>query len=301
MITRPMKGAAVDDLTKIRLPCIAFPKIDGFRCILGETAMTSRLGPFPNRTFRKDTDGLLPKGRMLDGELVVGRRRGKGVLQKTSSGVTSEDGNPNWTLWVFDQPLIEGPFEVRYDAAAGLVKTLNHPRIRLLKGKLIKTLKQLKRYLKKQLKRGYEGIVTRSIEGLWKNGKSTLREQGLLKVKPFDTAEARVTGYYEEQQNTNEAKREATGKLKRSSAKSGKVAKGTLGGLIGIDVKSGVEVRVGGGFTKTQRERLWAIRDELNGKLFKYKKQMVGEKDKPRHPNFDEFVDWRPDWDMTED
>jgi DNA ligase-1 len=122
----------------------------------------------------------------------------------------------------------------------------------------------------------------------------------MLKVKPFEDAEGRVTGWYEEQENTNEAKREITGKLKRSSAKAGKVNKGTLGGLILADVKSGVEVRVGGGFTKEQRAELWKIRELLLGKLVKYKKQQMGEKDKPRHPNFVEFLDFRPDWDMTD-
>lgn len=119
----------------------------------------------------------------------------------------------------------------------------------------------------------------------------------MLKVKPFEDAEGRVIGWYEEQENTNEAKREVTGKLKRSSAKSGKVNKGTLGGFILEDVKSGVEVRVGGGFTKQQRIEYWKIKETLKGMLVKYKKQKMGEKDKPRHPVFTNFVDFRPEWD----
>jgi hypothetical protein len=75
----------------------------------------------------------------------------------------------------------------------------------------------------------------------------------MLKYKPFIDAEGRVKGWYEEQENTNEAKREATGKLKRSSAKEGKKPKGTLGGLILEDCTTKVEVRVGGGFTADQR------------------------------------------------
>ena len=103
-------------------------------------------------------------------------------------------------------------------------------------------------------------------------------------------------------ENTNEAKREATGKLKRSSAKSGKKAKGSLGGFILDDIKDGTEVRVGGGFTKIQRQKLWELiqRDPkaLLGKLVRYKSQAVGAKEKPRHPNFKEFVDFRPEWDL---
>lgn len=303
MISRPMKGAAVDDLQLIRLPCIAFPKIDGFRCLLGDHPLTSRMSPFPNRSFHRQLKGLLPPLRLLDGEVVVGKRRGAGVLHRTSSGLTSVDGDPDFTLWVFDSPLIAGGFEVRYDHAGTWVDRLNHPRIKLLKCKIINTYDELVAYLDWCLERGFEGIITRDIEGKYKEGKSTLREQWMLKVKPFDTAEGRVTGYYEEMENTNAAERLSTGKLKRSSAKAGKLAKGTLGGLILSDVKSQVEVRVGGGFTKEQREKLWplAVAGKLDGLLTRYKKQRVGEKDKPRHPNFLEFVDFRPEWDMTDD
>lgn len=126
----------------------------------------------------------------------------------------------------------------------------------------------------------------------------------MLKYKPFIDAEGRIKDWFEEQENTNEAKREATGKLKRSSSKAGKVAKGTLGGFILEDCTTKVEVRVGGGFSAEQRRELWKLiqRDPLalKNKLVRYKKQKVGEKDKPRHPNFVEFVDFRPEWDYTE-
>lgn len=300
MIKRPMKGVAVEDLQLIRLPCLAFPKIDGFRCVLGEHPMTSRMSPFPNKHFHKTLSGLLPSHVMLDGEVVVGKRRGKGVLQRTSSGLTSQEGEPEFTLWVFDYFHAEAPFDIRSTNAEQWVVNLDHANIRFLKYQYIDTYKKLVAYLEKCLERGFEGIITRDPKGIYKQGKSTLREQWMLKVKPFEDAEGRVTGYYEEMENTNAAERLSTGKLKRSSAKAGKLAKGTLGGLILEDLKSGVEVRVGGGFTKEQRIRLWLIKETLLGELVKYKKQTVGEKDKPRHPNFVEFIDFRPAWDMAE-
>jgi hypothetical protein len=97
-------------------------------------------------------------------------------------------------------------------------------------------------------------------------------------------------------------KRQASSNVLRP--KEGKKPKGTLGGLILEDCKTKVEVRVGGGFSAEQRRELWKLiqRDPsaLKGKLVRYKKQKVGEKDKPRHPNFVEFVDFRPEWDFTE-
>jgi len=299
MIKRPMKGPQATDLTIIKFPVIAFPKIDGFRCILGTEPMTSRLSPFPNKHFMKEASGLLDCGALLDGEIVCGSKKKKGVLGRTSSGLTTREGEPDWTLWVFDAPSV-GFFRVRFLEATQIVKDLDHPRIKILKGRIIENLPSLNRFIEECLAKGYEGVITRNPEGFYKQGKSTLREQGMLKIKPFEDAEGRVTGYFEEEKNNNEAKREITGKLKRSSAKAGKVGKGRLGGLILEDVKSGVEVRVGGGFTQQERINLWPIRKSLLGKLVKYKKQQVGEKDKPRHPGFREFIGWRPDWDLAE-
>lgn len=298
-ISKPMKGVQVDDLSKLRFPLWAAPKIDGFRCILGQQPHTSRLGNFPNKFLHKALSGVLPVRHFLDGELVVGSRRGQGVLQRTSSGVTSQEGNPDFTLWVFDRPGLDYSWIDRHAEAKILVDTLSHPRIRLLRHTLITNLEELEEFIDDKLTAGYEGVMTRSAEGPWKNGKSTLREQYLLKIKPFVDAEGRVKGYFEEEANENEAKRDATGKLKRSSAKSGKVGKGRLGGLILEDVETRVEVRVGGGFSAQQRELLWPIRDTLLGRLVKYSKQATGEKDRPRHPNFQCFIDFRPDWDMS--
>lgn len=296
IIKRPMKGAAVEDLSVVRFPKSATPKIDGFRLLLGRTAMTSRLARFPNTFVHKELKGLVDDGIILDGEIVVGKNRGPGVLQRTSSGVTSREGKPDFTFWVFDY-FGEEPYWKRQARASLLVKELDHPRIKFLRSTHIPGREELDVYLSEQLRRGYEGIYLRDPNGLYKQGKSTLIQQWGLKVKPFVDAEGIVIGYYEEQENTNEAERDATGKLKRSSAKSGKVAKGRLGGLI-LKVE-GVEgeVRVGGGYTEKQRIQLWEIRDQLIGKRVRFKKQMIGEKDKPRHPNFLEFVDFRPEWD----
>lgn len=304
---RPIKGVAVeeDQYDKIRFPTCGFPKIDGFRCVLGQYPMTSRLSRFPNHAFHRSLKGLLPADSLLDSEVVVGRKRGSRVLRRTSSGLTSQDGNPDYNLWVFDHFDRRAEFLERYDVAARLVKELGHPNVRLLKYRWLENREDLEAYLEDMLDREYEGVILRRPDGIYKEGKSTLREQHMLKLKPFDTAEGRIKGWFEEERNDNEAKREKTGKLKRSSAKAGKVGKGSLGGFILEDVKTKVEVRVGGGFTKRQREGLWRLIQEdpraLLDELVTYKKQRMGEGDKPRHPGFVDFVAIRPAWDFTED
>lgn len=299
IIKRPMKGEAVDDLSQIQFPCYMSPKVDGFRCILGERPLTSRLAPFRNPYLNRELSGLLPEP-LLDGELVVGDKRGHGVLQRTSSGLTNGAGKPDFTFWVFDTPQLGLEFSHRLTLARRIVRDLDHPRIRLLKHRVASSLSDAELFLERCLERGYEGIITRALHGPYKQGKSTLREQWMLKIKPFEDAEGRITGWFEEMENTNEAKREVTGKLKRSSSKAGKVAKGTLGGFILNDCSTGVEVRVGGGFTKEERINLWKLiksGHDFRGTLVRYKKQKQGQLNKPRHPNFIEFVDFRPEED----
>lgn len=298
IMTRVMKGEHITDYSLIRFPVYASPKIDGFRCLVSDIARTSRMKEFPNRHVHESFKGLLPKKVILDGELVVGKRRGDGVLSRTSSGITSRDGTPDWRFWVFDAPRDGLGFKDRLRLAKKLVKELDHPQIRIVKHVLIEDLASLEAYIDWALSHGFEGVMTRTPDGPHKQGKATLNQQYLLKIKPFETHEARISDYFEEMENTNEAKRDATGRIKRSSAKSGKVAKGTLGGFIGTDLKTDITVRVGGGFSADQRKEFWIKRDQLIGKIFTYSKQSVGEKDKPRHPN---FVCLRPEWDMSHD
>lgn len=297
MISKFFKGAQLEDLSKARFPLLASRKIDGFRCLIADYPMTSRLSRFPNEHFHTALSNLTSRERPLDSEAVVGRRRGPGVLSRTSSGLTSQSGSPDFCCWVFDQPT-DGRFVDRLERARRLVRDIGHPQIRFLKHRLIERLEDLEEYIDESLTLGYEGVMINSPDAPYKQGKGTIREGYRLKIKPFVDAEGEVIGYFEEEENTNEAKRTATGKLLRSSAKAGKVRKGTLGGLVLRDLQSDVEVRVGGGFTKDQRIHLWKIKEQLLGKIVKYKKQKMGEKDKPRHPNFVEFIDFRPDWDL---
>src|SRR5690606_40344965 len=122
------------------------------------------------------------------------------------------------------------------------------------------------------------GVMLRHPDGPYKHGRSTTKEGWLLKVKRFEDSEAQVIGYSEAQHNANEAKRNELGQLERSSHKAGKVGKQTLGALAVKDLKTGVEFDIGTGFTESQRQLLWAMGDNLMGKVVKYKSQPTDRK-----------------------
>src|SRR5262245_19902959 len=96
---RPMLSATCEDIAKIRLPAMASPKLDGFRCVIRDgKPLTRNLKPIPNRYVRERLIGL----PAFDGELIVGGPIAPDVWNTTSSGVTSEDGEPDFVFFVFD-------------------------------------------------------------------------------------------------------------------------------------------------------------------------------------------------------
>ena len=284
---KPMAAATVEHFNQVRFPVLASPKIDGFRIVVrGGKAMTRNLLHFPNR----HTQALFshPAIDGVDGELVVGSPFGEGVFSRTSSGVTSLEGTPKAVLYAFDVVDIPTFYAERLHALRQLLRTVpHHIPIKLVEQDLLTTPAQLEAYIERQLAAGYEGVMLRDPDGMYKHGRSTLREHYLLKVKPFEDSEAIVLGVEEGVTNTNE-----TGNAgRRRSLKSGLVPNGTLGGMYVRDVKSGVEFNLGCGTMRhTEAQALWNDRAKLIGQLAKYKYQKIGTVEKPRQPI---FLGWR--------
>jgi len=136
------------------------------------------------------------------------------------------------------------------------------------------------------LEAGYEGIMTRSAQGPYLHGRASLRNQWLVKLKRFVDGEAVVLTATEGESNFNPILRNVFGYAERPGGAGGRVPRGTLGGLVCRDVATGVEVRIGSGFTEAERAELWAERDSLPGRIVRYKYQPTGMKDAPRFPKF---------------
>lgn len=294
MTFKPLLAATIDDINETlerHGPMLASPKLDGVRCLIRDGQAVSRnLKPIPNGYVQE----LLNKiEHGLDGELIVGDPRHPQVFQNSQSGVMSRDGRPSFTFWVFDRWDLDATFNERLNAARLAVKNIDYaskPRpaafVKHVTHKLIASAEELIEYEGQQLAYGFEGVMLRRPDGAYKNGRSTLREGILLKLKRFSDSEAIVIGYTELETNTNAATTDNLGHKVRSSHKSGKVGAGKLGSLMVRDVVSGVEFEIGTGFDEAARVGLWAGRDRLEGRRLTYKYQPTGVKDKPRFPVF---------------
>jgi DNA ligase-1 len=167
------------------------------------------------------------------------------------------------------------------------IEALNHVWIR--------SEEELEKCESEYLDAGFEGLMLRDPSALYKHGRSTLKQQTLIKVKRFSDSEAIVLGFDELEHNENEKAVNELGRSKRSSHQDGKVLAGTLGALRVRDIVSGVEFNIGTGLTAQDRQVIWDNQQNFVGKLAKYKFFPVGIKDKPRHPV---FLGWRSELDI---
>ncbi|WP_291364265.1 hypothetical protein [Acetobacter sp. UBA5411] len=302
---KPMKGD-VGEWSDFTFPCYASPKIDGYRCIAsGGQALSAKLEPHGNQFIQKffkdyevDLDGL-------DGELVVGAANDPEIFNKSGGAIRRASGEPDFTFWVFDY-VNEEPFRNRIEWSRNMVDVAEFDgwRVRHVEMVFIRDLEALKRYYAETVARGFEGVMVRSLNGPYKFGRSTRKEGYLLKLKPYRDDEAILLEVIEEQANTNKAEKDATGRTKRSSAKAGKVGKGTAGKLrvrfINGPFKDQEHIIGTGKLTKDQKQTLWDERFGLHDDARQGNYQLMtvhhmdhlGGYTRPRHAGFLRWRDW---------
>jgi len=228
----------------------------------------------------------------LDGELIIGDPTAPDCFNRTTSAIMSFSGNiSELTYYVFDwlgTPYAHKSFEQRLHDLFEIYEALPsefRDRIVILDQQRALSPEEATDIEYVMVAQGYEGVILRSPHSPYKHGRSTLREQGMMKLKRFIDVDLEVVGFEELYSNQNEATISETGHQVRSSHQAGMVPTNTLGSLIckWSDTKT---VKVGSGFTADQRVSLWEYRDQLIGEVVKIKYQEYGMKDVPRLPIF---------------
>ena len=277
MTFRPMLAGEAD-LDRLQFPVFASIKLDGVRAIVRQGVVYSRNNkPIPNQYVQAKFKHL----EHYDGELILGDPADKLCYNKTVSAVMSQHSaeGANVVFHAFDHlASMFAPYNLRYarlDESLGVEVLWQHH---------VSSLEHLLAIETTVLGGGHEGLIVRSIDGPYKQGRSTTREGYLLKLKRFKDAEFEVVGFEERMHNSNEATVNELGRTSRSSHQANMLPRGDLGALI---CKYGdATFNVGTGFDDAQRKFLWLTRDELIGKIAKVKYFAVGMKDLPRHPVF---------------
>lgn len=286
---KPMLAATVDDVSLLTFPLMASPKLDGVRAVIIDGVVMSRnLKPIPNKHVQK----LFGKKKYngLDGELIAGNPWGSDAFRKTGRAVMSIEGTPMVTFYVFDSTA--KPYDLYCKRLTSLCDVVEGSKgICIVQSDIVNDVNRLDELEHQYLLKGYEGVMLRTLNGLYKFGRSTFKEAYLMKLKRFKDSEAEVIGFEEQMRNANEAEKDALGRTKRSTKKAGMVPKATLGAILARDVVTGVEFGIGSGFDDATKLDIWRNRDAVMGKFVKYRFFPSGSKDKPRFPVFLGFRD----------
>lgn len=277
---KPLLAATPEKLEQLKFPLLASPKLDGFRAIIQNgTVYSRRLKPIPNKYIQEKFSHLSNH----DGELIFGSPTSPTCFRDSTTAVMTQNhiSGADTQFYGFDH--FEFP-HLPYTHRVQLIDTEY-----LLEQTPIYSPPELLEYEQKTIDQGYEGVILRSPQGIYKFGRSTMREQYLIKLKRFVDAEFPVIGFEEQMHNSNPAQRNEIGQLKRSSHSAGMVPKSTLGSLL-LKFSNGMTMSVGSGFTDEERIHIWNHQEIYLGRLAKIKWFPVGMKDLPRHPI---FLGWR--------
>lgn len=254
---KPLLAGTLKNLSDIRFPVIASPKLDGIRClVINGVAYSRTLKPIPN----KNVQALLKKHKDTDGELIIGKPTDPLAFRTTTSIVMAHEKDlpKDFSYYIFDSfTNPDDPYTARMKKNT-------------LESRFIETVEELEAYEEELVAAGYEGVMVRDPDGRYKFGRSTVREGILLKFKRFEDGEGVIVGYERRKENTN-AKVAGPVGSKRSTHASGMVFHDTIGSL--SLMFNGEPLSVGSGLDDAERARLWKIRKTLPGKLVKFKYQ----------------------------
>lgn len=282
---RPMLATACEDISTIKYPVLASLKLDGIRCVVLNGVVYSRtMKPIPSKTVQELFGKVDYEG--FDGELIYGNVFDEKVFNLSTSFCMSkgvpEGLNPlEIRFYVFDLVSEEG----HIDRLHSLSEKQLGRNVVLHLPTTVQSSKQLTEFEEIVLSKGGEGVMVRSMNGPYKQGRSTLKEGYLLKIKRFVDEEATIIGFDEKMHNTNEAKVDALGYTERSTSKDGMVGANTLGALVVQSEKWG-EFRIGTGFDDVLRKEIWENKDKYLSQLAKFKYFATGVVNLPRFPTF---------------
>ena len=194
----------------------------------------------------------LPPNIPLDGELWLGR----GQFEATLSTVNAHSPDDRWKkirFMVFDAPAAKGSFEERLKFLQATISTEN-PYVKLVAQYPCKGRAHLIAERDRIVDLGGEGLMLRQPESAY----DPRRSPTLLKVKPYDDAEATIIAHLP-------GKGKFTGKL----------------GSLRVKTNDGIEFSIGSGLTDAQRSTPPPL-----GTLITYRFHGLTKNGLPRFPSF---------------
>lgn len=293
MSFKPLLAATIEDTSKLSYPVLVSKKLDGIRCMIIDGVVYSRsMKPIRSKVVQQLFGK--PEYNNFDGELLYGDWAAKDVFNVTTQVVMATELKECFeaskiSLAVFDVIGTTENFEDRYEIVKERVYQASNSQIAFVQHDICVDEQELLDIEATHLDAGYEGIMVRSLSGTYKQGRSTLKDGILGKLKRFSDDEALVIGFEEKMTNINSAYTNEVGRTQRSQAQEGMVGAGTLGAL--VCTCKDIQFTIGSGLDDKTRDMIWKNKEKYAGKLAKFKYFAIGMVDSYRFPIFQGFRD----------
>lgn len=262
------------NIMTINYPANIQPKLDGYRCIYDNGYMWSRTGrPFGNKNLASYFSKLFQvEDYVLDGELYV---EGENFNKLQTILNTYEAPLPEGLKFVvydcmpkteWDCKKGKKPYSERLKQIRTVIQAIaDHKKVIDIPNDIVEEPREAVEIYKKYLKAGYEGAMIKSVDGLYKWKRTTVKSGEMLKVKPFETIDLVIKGYY--------------------------AGEGKFEGMAGgVDVDyNGVTVSIGSGFDVPTRKAIAATPSNFIGKTIEIKYFEETEDGSLRFPTFVRF------------
>lgn len=262
------------DPEQLTYPVIASVKEDGYRCAIVDGKPQTRSGKqLANVYVRETLEALgLPE---LDGELVLVNSKSFNSVQ---SAFGSYGGSPCFKYVIFDKfTNPNDPYEKRFEDTAQYLQSQDHLSfLTLARNFVVNSPAELWELFHMAIDNGDEGLIIRDPKGPYKNGRSTLKQGWMLKLKPHKDAEATIVEVLELMHNEDAG---------NSNKLENMVPGNTMGAfLCKMPCGKIFKVGTGQGLTHKLRDEFWQNRDKLIGKPLTYTYHKLTEAGIPREP-----------------
>ena len=298
---RPMLAGRVEekDFPLLKFPLLGSMKIDGYRGIYSDGVFFTRVGkrhpaPAVQALAAELKKRGLPNG--LEGELIIEGKdfsEAGGLLRRLDySGPVS--------FKIFDWMNEELNAQDRYQTLISL-SSLLPPSCKVLSQTWLTSLEELKSFENDCLAAGGEGVCLKSPLAKYKHNRGTMRDQTLLKIKRFRTAEARVLAVHPRFFNANEKEENPLGYAERSTSKENLIPTDVLGTMevIGLNGEfKDAHFSIGNFNGLSDPEKKYYLENPPLNEVVTYKYFPEGSEERPRHPV---FLDFRPSWDLEKE
>lgn len=191
--------------TDIVFPCYAQPKLDGLRCIVyiggdGSVKCQSRTGTYfetMHHISEELKDYLKKSKKILDGELYTNEipfEELAGLIKKKK--ITDDDRQKllNVKYHVYDIVDEDKKYAHRYDDIIKFLSDKDYKYVVAVPTHIVSNQEQFKSFFSDFIEQGYEGIMLRNMDGIYR---CNYRSHDLQKYKEFKEGEYVITGFKE--------------------------------------------------------------------------------------------------------